>query len=127
MILPRQPVLYVATQPVDLRCGIDKLAGVVTVQFRKGVRDDAMFVFVNRSRTRLRILFYDRTGAWLLHKRLDRGTFPLPVTLDAAATHVRVSEEELELLLEGLSSGRVERVRKPPLHLRSLARGARGR
>jgi transposase len=115
VILPREPVIYVAKGTVDLRLGFDKLAGVVAAHFGKNPRDGALYVFLNKARNRLKILVFDASGAWLLHKRLDRGTFPLPVTLDPQATHIAVSTEELNLLLQGLESGRGRRQPRPRL------------
>jgi transposase len=117
MILPAEPLIYVAKAAVDLRFGVDKLAGVVAAHFGKSPRDGALYVFVNKARNRLKILFFDASGAWLLYKRLDRGTFPLPVTLDPQATHIAVSAHELKLLVQGLETGRARRVRRlPPVH-----------
>ena len=117
MIVPAHPLIYVATTAVDLRWGIDRLAGLVTERFGKSPRDGALFVFLNKARNRVKILFFDSTGAWLLYKRLSRGTFPLPVTLDGQASHIAVSGEELTLLLRGLDTGRAQRIRRlPALH-----------
>jgi transposase len=117
MIVPREPRIYVAKSAVDLRWGIDRLAGVVVEHFGRNPRDGALFVFVNKARNRLKILFYDATGAWLLYKRLDRARFPLPVTIDPNDTHVVVSPEELTSLLRGLETGRARPMRRlPPLH-----------
>lgn len=117
MIIPREPRIYVAKTAVDLRWGVDRLAGMVAEHFGKSPRDGALFVFLNKARNRVKILFFDATGAWLLYKRLDQGTFPLPVTLDARATHVSVSAEELAILLRGLETGRARRIRSlPALH-----------
>lgn len=117
MIFPHDPLIYVAKTSVDLRWGVDKLAATVVEHFGKQPRDGAWFVFLNRPRSRLKILFFDAAGPWLLHRRLDRGTFPLPVTLDARATHIAISAEELKLLLQGLETGRTRRLpRPPPMH-----------
>jgi transposase len=117
VIIPREPRIYVAKSTVDLRWGIDRLAALVAQHFGKSPRDGALFVFVNKARNRLKILFYDPTGAWLLYKRLDRSTFPLPVTLDPHATHIAVSAEELTILLRGLNTGRARPIRRlPALH-----------
>jgi transposase len=117
MILPSDPLIYVAKGAVDLRLGVAKLAGVVTAYFGQSPRDGALFVFINKARNRLKILFFDDSGAWLLYKRLHRGTFPLPVTLDSHATHIAISAHELSLLLQGLETGRVRRLpRPPPVH-----------
>ncbi|RYZ67867.1 MAG: transposase [Proteobacteria bacterium] len=109
MIFPRSPVIYVASAPVDLRWGLDKLASLVVERFRLGPRDGAFFLFLNKTRTKLRVLHFDKTGAWLLSKRLDRGTFPQPLALRADATHVELSVEELDLLLQGLAEKPVVR------------------
>ena len=117
MILPRNPSIYVAKGAVDLRWGFDRLAAIVVEHFRRSPRDGALFVFLNKARNRLKILFFDASGAWVLHKRLDRGVFPLPVTLDIHATHIAVSADELKLLLQGVETGRAQRIRRlPPLH-----------
>lgn len=116
MILPPDPRIYVAKAAVDLRWGFDRLAGVVTEHFGKNPREGSLFVFLNKAKNRLKILFFDASGAWLLHKRLDRGTFPLPETLDPRANHIAVPAEELTLLLRGLDSGRAQRIRRPALH-----------
>jgi transposase len=115
VILPSEPLIYVAKAAVDLRLGVDKLAGVVTAHFGKSPRDGALFVFVNKARNRLKILFFDASGAWLLYKRLDRGTFPLPVTLESDTTHIAISAQELTLLVQGLETGRVRRLGRSPL------------
>ena len=116
MILPADPRIYVAKAAVDLRWGFDRLAGVVAEHFGQSPRDGALFVFLNKARNRLKILFFDASGAWLLHKRLHRGTFPLPVTLDARATHIAVSADELTLLLQGLGTEQPQRIRRATLH-----------
>lgn len=117
MIIPREPLIYVASTTVDLRWGIDRLAGLVVEHFGKNPRDGALFVFLNKARNRVKILFFEASGAWLLYKRLSHGTFPLPVTLDPHATHITVSAEELTVLLRGLDTRRAQRIhRLPPLH-----------
>lgn len=101
-MLPTGVSIYVATIAVDLRWSFDILAGLVRDQLRGDARAGDLYVFHNRTRTRLKILFYDRTGYCLLYKRLDRGTFPLPTVIAPGAAHVEVSAEELDLLLKGL-------------------------
>jgi transposase len=101
-MVPGGVSIFVATVPVDLRWSFDILAGLVTEQLRGDPRAGDLFVFHNRARTRLKILFYDRSGYCLLYKRLDRGTFPLPVVIEPGASHVAITEEQLDLLLRGL-------------------------
>jgi len=101
-MLPTHVSIFVATVPVDLRWSFDILAGLVKDQLRGDPRAGDLYVFHNRTRTRLKVLFYDRTGYCLLYKRLDRGTFPLPVVIEPGASQVEVTSEQLELLLQGL-------------------------
>jgi transposase len=115
MIVPAQPTIYVAQSAVDLRWGADRLAGLVRERFGRNPRDGALFVFLNKARNRLKVLFIDASGAWVLYKRLERGRFPQPTTLDAQATHIAISAEEMRLLVQGLESGRPRPVRRPPL------------
>lgn len=121
-MLPTLVSIYVATVPVDLRWSFDILAGLVTEQLRGDPRGGDLFVFHNRTRTRLKVLFYDRTGYALLYKRLDRGTFPLPVVIEPGASRVEVTSEQLEILLHGLdveserATSRRKRNKTPRVH-----------
>lgn len=111
-MLPTSVSIFVATVAVDLRWSFDILAGIVKDQLRGDPRAGDLYVFHNRTRTRLKILFYDRTGYCLLYKRLDRGTFPLPTVIAPGASRVEVSAAELDLLMKGLAIERDDR--SPP-------------
>jgi transposase len=99
-MLPVDVPIYVALGPVDLRWSFDLLIGVVRDKLRHDPRA-GLVVFLNRRGDRAKILFHDASGWCLLYKRLDRGVFPKPETLDPTAPSVRVSARELELLLLG--------------------------
>lgn len=105
MILPRGVVVYLATGRVDLRWSFDALSGLAKDRMRQDPRSGALFVFLNARRTRAKVLFFDH-GYCILHKRLDRGTFPMPVVVQPGAEHVAISPAELELLLRGLEDPR---------------------
>lgn len=94
--------LYVATAPIDARWSFDRLAGVVRERLGQDPRGDAAFIFHNRARTLLKILWRDERGMILLYRRLDRGTYRLPLAIPPDATHVTVSARELALLFEGI-------------------------
>jgi transposase len=96
------PEVYIATAPIDLRQSFDRLCAIVREQFGTEPRADAVFVFHNRHRTHLKILARDETGWWILYKRLDRGTFRIPLPVPPDATRVRADRRELLLLLEGI-------------------------
>jgi transposase len=112
MKFPEEVAVFLATGRVDLRWSFDALSGLVKERMRQDPRSGMLFVFLNRRRTRVKILFYDRTGYCLLHKRLDRGTFPTPIVVEPNAQHVVLSAAQLEVMFEGLTvlcSGRNER------------------
>jgi transposase len=77
---------WVATRSV---IGADPLSGHV-------------FVFLNRRRNRIKLLVWDRTGYVVVYKRLERGTFELPMRPLPGQRHVEVDTGELGLMLEGL-------------------------
>lgn len=93
---------FVATTPIDLRLSFDRLAGIVRDQLGADPHDDAAFIFHNKARTHLKVLWHDRRGYSLLYVRLDRGTYRIPLAIPDGATHVRVLPRELALIMDGL-------------------------
>lgn len=67
--------IVAAVEPVDFRKGIDGLAAVCRQKLQSDPFCGSVFVFVNKSRTALRLLIYDGQGFWLCHKRLSKGRF----------------------------------------------------
>lgn len=91
---------FIATAPTDMRKGFDGLAGIVRNQLEKDPASGAVFVFLNKSRTQTKLLFWDGDGLAVFHKRLERGRF---APQDPKAPHRELKREELLMLLEGLS------------------------
>ena len=73
--LQRDTRILLATHPVDFRKGIDGLAAVCREVLRQDERSGSYFVFINQSRTMIRVLAYDGSGFWLMTKRLSQGKF----------------------------------------------------
>lgn len=90
--------IFLCTEAVDFRKGIDGLAGVCRNQLEEDPFCGSMFIFRNKRRTTLKILLYDGQGFWLFIKRLSKGRFkwwPNPhnhsekiLTLNAAELHL---------------------------------------
>jgi transposase len=106
--------VFIALDPVDMRGSFDRLAGDVR-RLGADPLDGGLYLFVNRRRTLLRALWFDRTGWALFAKRLERGTFELPVPRDGAR-RVALDPSELAMILEGidLSARRRLRYRREP-------------
>lgn len=107
--------VFLCTSPTDMRKGFDTLAVLV----RDGLGYDPMgghlFLFVGRRRDRLKILYWDRDGYALWYKRLEQGTFRMPIAKPDAAS-IELKASELAMLLEGIdlrSIKRRKRFRRP--------------
>jgi transposase len=94
--LTPQSRIFLATEPVDFRKGIDGLAAVCWQRLGDNPLEGAVYVFRNRSATALKLLLYDGQGYWLMMKRLSQGPFSWwPQTLDA---QVPLAARELLIL-----------------------------
>lgn len=70
--------VLLAAQPVDFRrCQLDGLIALCQNQFNHNPRSGYLFVFINRSRTMIRVLHYEEHGYWLATKRLSKGRYSL--------------------------------------------------
>jgi transposase len=99
LMLPPAVRIYVAAQPTDLRRSFDTLAETTRGVLGEDPFSGHLFVFFNRARNRVKLLWWDRTGFWLCHKRLERGTFRVAWTGQGA---VLMEAPELALILEGI-------------------------
>jgi transposase len=70
--------IYVAVEPCDMRKSFQGLSALTATALHQDVRSGALFVFSNRTRNRLKILYWDGTGLWVLAKRLERHTYSWP-------------------------------------------------
>lgn len=117
--LPR--TLYVATEPVNMHLSFDRLAGIVRQHLGGEPRGEAAYVFHNRRRTLVKILWHDGSGYWVFYKRLDRGSYRIPLAIPQGARRVQASRREVALLLEGIdlralrAARRSSRQRSKPL------------
>jgi transposase len=99
---PGSVKVFVALAACDMRKGFNGLHAMVTEQLGEDPRQGALFVFINRRHTRLKILHWDGTGLWILTKRLEQGTFSWPKSVDSSATKLRLTPEALSMLTDGI-------------------------
>jgi transposase len=110
-MIPSGVQVFVALGVVDMRCGVERLSGIVREQMGYEPRGGALFVFVGRRRQIVKVLFADASGVCVFYKRLDEGTFSLPAAPTADITHVEIDESTLDALLDGI---RIAPEREPP-------------
>jgi len=93
--------IYVAVEAVDMRKGFDGLYGLVHDQLGQDPLSGYLFLFSNRTRTRLKALVWDGSGLWVCAKRLERGRFRWPAASEKQRS-VTMRAEELAMLVNGL-------------------------
>jgi transposase len=99
--LPHAVRIFLHTPATDLRKGFDALSGLVTTAFAQDPTSGHLFLFVNRRRDRLKILYWDRDGLAIWYKRLETGSFQLPV-ISHDAVSIEMSPTQLALILSGI-------------------------
>ena len=111
--------IYVAVGSTDRRKGFEGLYGLVRDRLGADPLSGHLFLFSNRTRTRLKALVWDGSGLWVCAKRLEKGRFHWPEATNAQAKIV-LSQEEFALLVGGIDLARTRRRR---WYRRPLAEG----
>ncbi len=111
--------IYVCTRPADMRRSFDGLSGMAENLMKQDPLSGALFVFRNRNRDRLKIMYWDKDGLAIWYKRLEKGSFQLPTDMEAKEERpvsVEISTEELSMLLGGIDLANVKRRKRyqPP-------------
>ena len=100
--LPPSVRLFVARGVTDMRKSFDTLAALVIEVIEQDPQSGHLFLFVNRRRDRLKVLWWDRSGYCLLAKRLEHGQFRVFDRANGNAGSFEMSSSELALILEGI-------------------------
>jgi len=95
--------VFVVVGPTDMRKSFNGLSGIVRERLGGDPMSRDLFLFCNRARNRLKVLVYDEAGAWVLARRLDRGTFAWPSGSEDGV-QVEYRSEQLALLLSGFDT-----------------------
>lgn len=94
--------IFICTEPTDMRRGFDRLAATAHSVTQQDPLKGNLFVFLNRRRDRVKILYWDKSGYCMWYKRLEAGQFHLP---DTAVGHesLELDMPQLTLILEGIT------------------------
>lgn len=93
--------VFAYAQPADLRKGFDGLYGIVRAELDRDPLDGDCFLFVNRARSRAKVLVWDGTGLCIYMKRLEHGRFACLWNQTRLRPAVELTMSELALFLEG--------------------------
>ncbi|MBR6382836.1 MAG: IS66 family insertion sequence element accessory protein TnpB [Lachnospiraceae bacterium] len=107
--------VYLACGPTDMRNNIDGLLLLIKFRLKLDPFEPAFFVFCNRQKNKLKILFWDKNGYWLYYKRLESERFNWPEKVGNGQS-IAVTEQQLSWLLDGL------RLDEPDAHKEFLGR-----
>jgi transposase len=124
LTLPPTVKIYIDTNPINIGWSFDRLAGRVRDVLVNDPLSGHLFVFFNRQRDRVKILFWDRSGFCLFYKRLELGTFRIPA-YEAGATSIALDASELAMILEGIDLATAKRTKRFVLHPAVAAASAR--
>ena len=112
LTIPRQVKIFVALQPTDMRRGFPGLSGEVQAKLEEDPLSGHLFLFRNRRRDRIKILFWDGDGYVIHYKLLSRGSFEFPEPISPDSPVVQIRASELSMLLDGIElKGRKRRAR----------------
>jgi len=100
--LPPSVRVFAARGPTDMRKSFDTLAALVCDVVDEDPQSGHLFVFVNRRKNRLKILWWDRSGYCLLAKRLEHGQFRIYDQASGGEGGFEMTASDLTLLLEGI-------------------------
>lgn len=131
--LPPSVRIFVARDPADMRKSVDGLSELTRDIIEEDPQSGHLFVIFNRLKDRTKILWWDRSGYFLLYKRLEVGRFHLLERRGRKAEVLELTAAELALLLEGIDLRGAKRRRihddrfgKPAMRSRSERRSSEG-
>jgi transposase len=100
LTVPAETKIYVYTAHVDMRRSIDGLVVMLADTYRLNPQTGDLFIFTNKSKNRIKLLFWDRNGFVLYYKKLNRGRFNYSRYIQDQT--IMISTNQLQALLMGL-------------------------
>ncbi|NJO24656.1 MAG: IS66 family insertion sequence element accessory protein TnpB [Bacteroidia bacterium] len=85
----------------DMRKGFDSLCGIVRGELDKQVMNGDAFIFINKPRTHIKLLVWEKGGFTIFYRRLEKGTFEVPA-FDLDAKSMQITSDQLQFILNGI-------------------------
>jgi len=96
--------LFLYGSPVDMRKGFEGLGYLIEQTFEAEITSGSYFIFLNRAKDRMKVLYWDVDGLAIWYKRLEKGTFS-----SKERTNAQITRRDFLLLLEGVTPKRINR------------------
>ncbi len=103
--IPDEIQIFLWSSATDMRCGFDRLVSMVREKMNHQVLSGGIFVFLSRTRDRVKLLWWDKDGYALFYKRLEAGTFKVDWS---ESGHEVLTGVDLRLLLSGMDLRRIK-------------------
>jgi transposase len=100
--LTKETRIFAYTGVADMRKGFNGLSGIVREEFQSDPTDGSLFMFINRRRDRMKLLYFDGGGFWLYYRLLESGTFET-LKSEQGSCQLQMDATELSMLLSGVS------------------------
>lgn len=101
LTLPVNARIFIYKDPINMRKSFEGLSAAVESLFPGELFSGALFVFLNRERSHMKVLFWDRDGFAIWYKRLEKGSFA------RNAQHSHLDRREFLMLLEGIEPKKI--------------------
>jgi transposase len=103
---------YFYQHAVDMRKGFDSLSGLVSQYMQLDVLSGSIFIFINKKRNQVKLLHWEGDGFALYYKRLEQGTYELPVLANNSGN---ITAQQLQLILQGIQLRSIKMKKRYPV------------
>ncbi len=112
--------VYLYMRDVDMRRSYDGLMAIVQAEFARDIRLGDYFMFLNKRRDRIKIMWWDRDGLAIFMKRLEAGTVQKPI-ITSDAKSLLIDQAQLAMLLTGIDVSNIKRRKRYAVAPETLA------
>ncbi len=110
MLFPEAQVrIWLYTQPADMRKSYNGLSALVKQKLQEDPLSGQLFVFINRKRTQMKVLYFDRSGYCIWGKRLEQGLYHFNAQSGIKSL---LSWTDLKLIIEGIDTTSIQRFKR---------------
>jgi len=99
---------FIYGQFADMRKGFDSLSGIVQNELKQNPLSGDIFIFFNKRHNQLKLLLFEGDGFSIYYKRLEKGTYEIPL-VEKSSLSVQIKSDELSLILQGIALQSVRR------------------